>query len=132
MAVPTLNIVTLREDKYILELLVNILPDGDTDYASVMLADASTFAVGLTPSEFVITEIHSDVAGVICVLEWDATSNTTAIVMGEGDSSIPAYQIPYGIPNNAGSGKTGDLCLTTTGIGTGKGGFIILDLKKVT
>ena len=61
---------------------------------------------------------------------FDATSDVLAIQLGENQSGHHDYSIFGGIPNNAGSGVTGDLQFTTVGHSSGDTYTIILYLRK--
>lgn len=71
-------------------------------------------------------------------LDWDATSNVSIMTLDESlqeevnMSSYKASTNPAfgGIPNNAGTGRTGDILITTTGMEVGDAGYIILTIKQ--
>jgi hypothetical protein len=61
---------------------------------------------------------------------FDATSDVLAIQLGENQSGDHDYSSFGGIPNNAGSGVTGDIKFTTVGHANGDTYTIILSLIK--
>ena len=81
-----------------------------------------------TPSEVSITRIKYDVKDMVVELLWDATTDVVAAVLsGNGDIDAESYG---GMVNNAGTGKTGDLLLTTLGAGSGSSYNIELELRR--
>ena len=61
---------------------------------------------------------------------FDATSDVLAIELGENQSGFHDYSGFGGIPNNAGSGKTGDIQFTTVGHSSADSYTIILEVNK--
>lgn len=133
MAAPTIETIVIQQDAEQAIILVNILPDGDgTQHSSTNIVDISTLTVGATPTEVEIKGIHGALDGFNVTIEWDASSNTNAIVLpGYGQIYLHRRDIFGSIVNDAGAGKTGDIDLSTAGNGANEGGFIILELKKI-
>ena len=63
-------------------------------------------------------------------IEFDATSNVLAIGLPADSTGDEYYDLFTGIPNNAGSGVTGDIEFTTKGHSSGDNYSIILVLTK--
>ena len=63
-------------------------------------------------------------------LEFDATTNVLAIPLPADSTGDEYYDLFTGIPNNAGSGVTGDIDFTTVGHSNGDSYSIILVLTK--
>ena len=68
-------------------------------------------------------------------LEWDASSNVKALILGGGVALEPTvghldFRSFGGIKNNAGGGITGDIDLTTLHHTNNDAYTIILELKK--
>ena len=68
-------------------------------------------------------------------LEWDASSNVKALILGGGVTLEPTvghldFRSFGGIKNNAGGGITGDIDLTTLHHTSNDAYTIILELKK--
>jgi hypothetical protein len=63
-------------------------------------------------------------------IEFDASTNVLAIPLPADSTGDEYYDLFTGIPNNAGSGKTGDLDFTTVGHSDGDAYSIILVLTK--
>jgi hypothetical protein len=113
-------------------LVVNVHIDGDAagDLTDYVLIDASTYTPAFTNCRF--WSLHATLSGFTCHLKWDATTDTELV-------NVPDYEINFspdeigefgGIPNNAGAGRTGDILMTTVGLGAGDHGSLILHLIK--
>ena len=61
---------------------------------------------------------------------FDATSDLFCIELGENQSGHHDYSIFGGLPNNAGSGKTGDINFTTVGHTSADTYTVIMYLRK--
>jgi len=69
--------------------------------------------------------------GFSCALAWDATTNIDLIYFPSDADVTQDFSRFGGIPNNAGTGVTGDVVFTTTGYtASGDGGLIYLWFKK--
>ena len=77
-----------------------------------------------------INKIWWQCTGLSVKLEFDATSNVLAIGLSEDSNGYHDYSNFSGIPNNAGSGVTGDIKFTTVGHSSGDTYTIILSLIK--
>ena len=82
--------------------------------------EASVLKVDVSGTRVTLTKLWYDVGGMRVTLEWAATSNVTALVLG-GSAAVGVSSGYFdfkkwgGITNNAGSGITGDVDLTTHG-----------------
>lgn len=80
------------------------------------------------PSTVKIKRIHYSVAGMVARLLWDATTDVTIVdLQGDGCLDCEAFG---GLINNAGTGITGDIMLTTVGHTSGDSYSIILEMQK--
>ena len=82
-----------------------------------------------------ITQIWYMISGMRIDLEWDASSNVKALVLGGGVALEPTmghfdFRSFGGIKNNAGGGITGDIDLTTLHHTSNDAYTIILELSK--
>lgn len=101
--------------------------DGSGEETDTILINVSDYAA----TEVSIIGIHTTLSGFTADLIWDATANVACI-------NIPDYEYNLngdikhfgGLPNNAGAGKTGDILITTIGLGASEHGTIILEMKK--
>ena len=113
------------------------ISDGNGE-ASVKKVDVS--ALTASPSGSACTRVHITqvwyaISGMRIDLEFDATSNVKALILGGGVTLEPTvghldFRSFGGIKNNAGSGITGDLDLTTLHHTNNDAYTIILELKK--
>ena len=82
-----------------------------------------------------ITQIWYMISGMRIDLEWDASSNVKALILGGGVTLEPTmghldFRSFGGIKNNAGGGITGDIDLTTLHHTNNDAYTIILELSK--
>lgn len=101
------------------------LSDG-TGESAVVKVDVSA----LTPAATLVNiqEIWYSVYGMVVTLLWDATTDVRIIeLQGEGHMDFSKFS---GLKNNAGTGVTGDILLTTTGHTSGDSYSIILRMTK--
>lgn len=111
---------------------VDIVGDGSGDESATSLVDISTFAAHPTrgtPTGCSIDKVVSTLEGFTCQLLWDATTDVEALLVGQ-TPAVMDFKDQGGLLNNAGSGKTGDINITTTGLGSGDQGTILLHLRK--
>lgn len=101
------------------------LSDG-TGESAVLKVDVS--ALSGAPSKVTIQRIHYCVNGMVATLLWDATTDVRIVELaGDGTLDFTSFG---GLPNNAGTGVTGDILLTTTGHTAGDSYSIILEMTK--
>jgi len=109
---------------------IHIEGDGSGEETNTVLIDASSYSPAFTNESLEI--LHAGLSGFTCDLLWDATANVPI-------TNIPDYEFHYtpdevgsfgGFTNNAGAGKTGDVLLTTIGLGANDHGTILLKIKK--
>ena len=108
------------------------LSDGNGESA-VKKVDVSTLSGA--PSKVTIDQIWYDIGGMRVQIDFDATTNVPALVLGgsaaagnvQGHLDFRSFG---GIKNNAGSGVTGDIDVTTSGHTDLDHYTIILELRK--
>ena len=104
-----------------------------TGEASVKKVDVSALAsnsAGKACSSVSISRIYWAWRGMGVDIEFDATTNVLAIPLPADSTGDEYYDLFTGIPNNAGSGVTGDIDFTTVGHSNGDAYSIILVLTK--
>lgn len=114
-------------------LIVNIHIDGDAggDLSAATLIDASSYSPPFT--DCAIKAVHSNLNGFTAELLWDATADVHAISLADYEATYGHSELMGrhgGIPNNAGAGKTGDINITTVGLGANDHGTIQIELVK--
>jgi hypothetical protein len=101
--------------------------------AAVVKVDVSALTAlpnGTACTGVVIEKIWWQCIGMKVQLLWDATTNLFCIELGENQSGHHDYTDFGGFPNNAGSGKTGDLLFTTVGHTSADTYTVILYMRK--
>lgn len=102
---------------------------GDT--SDGVLVDVSALDSSIGVNDLKLKKVKAVIHGFSVRLAWDATANVDLIDISDGDNIDLCYSEFGGIPNNAGSGATGDVLWTTTGYtASGDGGHIILWFTK--
>lgn len=133
MANTITNVKTFVNQKRVVTYLTLVYVDAqETDY---VVYDSSAIATTLGISDTLDSTILSISACVNAVstarvfLEWDATTDVNAFTLPVGRSIQACYEHLSGLPNQGGSGKTGDITLTTTGLAAGDSLHIILETR---
>ena len=99
------------------------LSDG-TGESAVKKVDMSD----LGASSLKVTKIHYSVTGMVATLLWDADTDVRMVdLAGDGCFDFTGFG---GLINNAGTGVTGDINLTTTGHTANDSYTIILEMVK--
>jgi len=88
-------------------------------------------AAGVACSEVRVMRISHAIVGMSVQLFFDATSNVLLVELAESSNGHMEFEDFGGIPNNAGSGKTGDILFTTKGHSSGDTYSIVLEMVKV-
>lgn len=128
----TISTQTLHDGYRNLITKTDIIGDGSGDESATTLIDISTFASipgAGAPTGFTIQSICSTIEGFTVRLLWNADTDTEAIMIGQGENDL-CFEKIGGLTNDAGTGVNGDLNITTTDLGSGDTGSIILKLTK--
>ena len=130
---------TLSDGDRIAVVKFTNISDGSGE-ASVKKVDISTLAAsvttGATPARATIEQIWYDIAGLRVALEWNATTNVVAAVLGTslGVGTNVSGHMDFrsfgGIKNTEASGVDGDIDLTTHGHTNHDHYTIVLQLRK--
>ncbi len=104
---------------------------GESAVAKVDVSALAPNAEGKACSEVRVMRISHAVVGMSVQLFFDATSNVLVAELAESSNGHMEFQDFGGIPNNAGSGKTGDILFTTKGHSSGDTYSIVLEMVKV-
>ena len=103
---------------------------GEASVKKVDVSALSTNGAGDTCSSVTIKRIYWACRGMGVDIEFDASTNVLAICLPADSTGDEEYDAFGDIPNNAGSGKTGDLDFTTVSASNGDAYSIILVLTK--
>ena len=123
---------TIQDGERNLVMKFTNVSDG-TGESAVKKVDVSALATnskGQTCTKVKIQRIYCATVGMSVKLDFDATSNVLLIGLPADSTGDEYYDSFTGIPNNAGSGVTGDIDLTTTGHSSGDSYMIILEMIK--
>jgi len=128
---------TLSDGDRIAVVKFTNLSDGNGE-SSVKKVDISTLAAnsaGATPARATIEQIWYDIGGMRVALEWNATTNVVAAVLGGSAaagnvSGYMDFRSFGGIKNTEASGVDGDIDLTTSGHTNLDHYTIVLQLRK--
>ena len=128
---------TLSDGDRIAVMKFTNLSDG-TGESSVKKVDISALAAnsaGETPARATIEQIWYDIGGMRVALEWNATTNVVAAVLGGSAaagnvSGHMDFRSFGGIKNTEASGVDGDIDLTTSGHTNLDHYTVVLQLRK--
>ena len=116
---------TLVDGKRNVVMKFTNLSDG-TGESAVKKVDVS--ALNDAPSLVKVEKIHYCVNGMVATLLWDADTDVRMVdLQGDGCFDFTRFG---GLINNAGTGVTGDIMLTTTGHTSGDSYSIVLEMAK--
>ena len=105
-----------------------LIGDNGADVTDTKLIDASDYGTNFT--DLKIMKIQAHLNGFSLMLEWDASTNVDALsIPGDEWVNYDFFDIG-GLPNNSGSGKTGDIDIDTSGMGAAEAGSIVFWLRK--
>ena len=103
---------------------------GESAVAKVDVSALSANDVGKSCTGASIEKIWWQCNGMKVQLLFDASSNVFCIELGENQSGYHDYSTFGGLPNNAGSGVTGDILFTTVGHSSNDTYTVVLQVRK--
>lgn len=118
---------TLVEGSRKLVMKFTNISDG-TGESAVKKVDVSALTPAAT--EVKIDKIYYSTNGMAVQLLWDATSDVLAFTLAADKTGELDFRSVGGLINNAGTGVTGDLLLTTVGHSSGDSYSIVLEMDK--
>jgi hypothetical protein len=104
---------------------------GESAVKKVDVSALSANSLGQSCTSVTISRIYWACVGMRVNIEFDASTNVLAIPLPADSTGDEYYDLFTGIPNNAGSGVTGDIDFTTVGHSDGDAYSIILVLTKI-
>ena len=128
----TVTSQTIQDDNRKAVLKFTNISDG-TGESAVTKIDVSALQAnskGDSCTEVAISKIWWQCVGMGVQLLNDATTDTLIIALPPDSNGMHDYTPFSGIPNNAGSGKTGDIQFTTIGASSGDTYTVILEVIK--
>ena len=104
---------------------------GESAVAKVDVSALSSNSDGKACSEVRVMRISHAIVGMSVQLFFSATTNVLLMELAESSNGHMEFADFGGIPNNAGSGKDGDILFTTKGHSSGDTYSIVLERVKV-
>tara|TARA_B100000519_G_C14195984_1_gene415459 strand:+ start:928 stop:1335 length:408 start_codon:yes stop_codon:yes gene_type:complete len=104
---------------------------GESAVAKVDVSALAANAEGVACSEVRVLRISHAIVGMSVQLFLNASTNVLLMELAESSNGHMDFKDFGGIPNNAGSGKDGDILFTTKGHSSGDTYSIILEMVKV-
>jgi len=104
---------------------------GESAVAKVDVSALASNAAGVACSEVRVLRISHAIVGMSVQLFLNATSNVLLVELAESSNGHMDFKDFGGLPNNAGSGKNGDILFTTKGHSSGDTYSITLEMTKV-
>ena len=104
---------------------------GEAAVAKVDVSALAANANGTACSEVRIMRVSHAIVGMSVQLFFNASTNVLAMELAESSNGHMDFKDFGGIPNNAGSGKNGDILFTTKGHSSGDTYSITLEMTKV-
>ena len=104
---------------------------GESAVAKVDVSALQANSAGSSCSEVRLMRVSHAVVGMSVQMFLDATDNVLLAELAESSNGHMDFRDFGGLPNNAGSGKTGDILFTTKGHSSGDTYSITLEMVKV-
>ena len=104
---------------------------GESAVAKVDVSALAANAAGTGCSEVRVMRISHAIVGMSVQLFFNASTNVLIAELAESSNGHMDFKEFGGIPNNAGSGKNGDILFTTKGHSSGDTYSIVLEMVKV-
>ena len=104
---------------------------GESAVAKVDVSALQANSAGTSCSEVRVMRVSHAVVGMSVQMFLDATDNVLLAELAESSNGHMDFRDFGGIPNNAGSGKNGDILFTTKGHSSGDTYSITLEMVKV-
>ena len=104
---------------------------GESAVAKVDVSALAANAAGVSCSEVRVMRISHAIVGMSVQVFLDASSNVLLMELAESSNGHMDFKDFGGLPNNAGSGKDGDILFTTKGHSSGDTYSIVLEMVKV-
>ena len=104
---------------------------GESAVAKVDVSALASNSAGVACSEVRVMRVSHAIVGMSVQLFLNATSNVLLMELAESSNGHMDFKDFGGLPNNAGSGKNGDILLTTKGHSSGDTYSIVIEMEKV-
>jgi len=104
---------------------------GESAVAKVDVSALTSNAAGVACSEVRVMRVSHAIVGMSVQMFLNATANVLLMELAESSNGHMDFKDFGGLPNNAGSGKNGDILFTTKGHSSGDTYSITLEMVKV-
>ena len=104
---------------------------GESAVAKVDVSALASNSAGTACSEVRVLRVSHAIVGMSVQMFLNATSNVLLMELAESSNGHMDFTDFGGLPNNAGSGKNGDILFTTKGHSSGDTYSITLEMVKV-
>jgi len=104
---------------------------GESAVAKVDVSALASNSAGVACSEVRVMRVSHAIVGMSVQLFLNASSNVLLVELAESSNGHMDFKDFGGLPNNAGSGKNGDILFTTKGHSSGDTYSITLEMVKV-
>jgi len=104
---------------------------GESAVTKVDVSALASNAAGISCSEVRVMRVSHAIVGMSVQMFLNATSNVLLMELAESSNGHMDFTDFGGLPNNAGSGKNGDILFTTKGHSSGDTYSITLEMVKV-
>ena len=104
---------------------------GESAVAKVDVSALTSNSAGVSCSEVRVLRVSHAIVGMSVQLFLNATSNVLLMELAESSNGHMDFADFGGLPNNAGSGKNGDILFTTKGHSSGDTYSVTLEMVKV-
>jgi len=104
---------------------------GESAVAKVDVSALAANAEGVACSEVRVMRVSHAIVGMSVQMFFNASTNVLLMELAESSNGHMDFKDFGGIPNNAGSGKNGDILFTTKGHSSGDTYSITLEMVKV-
>jgi hypothetical protein len=100
---------------------------GETGVVKIDVSALNANTSGLACNGVKINKIWAQTVGMSIDILWDATTDLLCETVPENQFYLMDYSSFGGLPNNAGTGKTGDVLFTTVGAAAGDRYTIVIE-----
>ena len=104
---------------------------GESAVAKVDVSALASNSEGKSCSEVKVLRVSHAIVGMSVKMFLNATANVLLMELAESSNGHMDFKDFGGIPNNAGSGKNGDILFTTLGHDSGDTYSVVLEMVKV-
>lgn len=113
-------------DRHVIRL-INIVSDGSEE-TDLVIYDNSAFVANVLKGKLI--EVLASGSSCVCRLEWDQTTNSPIASFDPFNTQKLCFEDFGGISNPGGTGATGDIVLTTSGLDAGDEVTLLIKVRQ--